>query len=207
MVLLLAACNSVSAAGTPTAANARTYVYNCDKEYSFTVRVDANIAWLFLPDQTLQLTQGRSASGARYADNSTIFWTKGEQALLNHGGDEHRNCLNDKRAAVWQHAKLNGVDFRAVGNEPGWQMEISNKNHIMLLSDYGQSKYIFKNASIQSSATERKTVYAATNNTDSLRVTLVGERCQDTMADEQYETSVVIELNGRELRGCGKPLH
>jgi len=35
------------------------------------------------------------------------------------------NCRNNRAMAICVDAKLRGVDFRAVGNEPGWNLEIS----------------------------------------------------------------------------------
>jgi uncharacterized membrane protein len=38
-------------------------------------------------------------------------------------------------------------------------------------------------------------------------VLLKGETCQDSMADESYETRVRVDLDGRVYQGCGKALH
>ena len=119
----------------------------------------------------------------------------------------NRNCRNDRRAAIWEHAKLNGADFRAVGNEPGWHMEISNKHDIVLVFDYGQSRFQFENATITASPEDRRTSYLADNGTNRIEVILLGKSCQDTMADEDYETTVTVILDERELNGCGRPLH
>lgn len=190
-----------------TASDTRTYVYVCDNAYSFVARVEGAHAWLFLPGNTVQLPQVRSASGVKYSDGGVTFWLKAEEALLDLPGAKYRDCINDRRAAIWEHAKLNGVDFRAVGNEPGWYLEISNKNRISLVTDYGQSKYLFEDASINSSSAKRETRYHAAIEGHSLEIVLIGKTCQDTMADEQYETSVIINLDGTELKGCGKALH
>ena len=34
-------------------------------------------------------------------------------------------CRNNRAMALWVDGKLRGVDCRAVGNEPGWNLEIS----------------------------------------------------------------------------------
>ena len=41
---------------------------------------------------------------------------------------------------VWQKAKLRGVSFRAIGQEPGWLLEITNGKEILLVTDYGQNR-------------------------------------------------------------------
>ena len=41
---------------------------------------------------------------------------------------------------VWHQAKLRGVSFRAIGQEPGWLLEITDGSEILLVTDYGQTK-------------------------------------------------------------------
>ena len=41
---------------------------------------------------------------------------------------------------VWHAAKLRGVAFRAIGQEPGWLLEITNGEEILLVTDYGKNK-------------------------------------------------------------------
>jgi len=213
-LLLLTACDGAStdqdssqSTTQPRTHDALTYVYHCDSGYTFTARVTGDDSWLFLPGMTVRTPRVTSASGVRYSDGSTTFWSKGDKASLEHDGNSYRNCRNDMRAAIWEHAKLNGADFRAVGNEPGWHMEISNKHDIVLVSDYGQSRYQFENATITASPGDRRTSYLADNGTNRIEVILLGQRCQDTMADEDYETTVTVILDERELNGCGRPLH
>ncbi|MBW2335916.1 MAG: MliC family protein [Deltaproteobacteria bacterium] len=97
----------------------QTYVYECNDGYGFVARIEGENAWLFLPNGTISLPHVRSGSGARYSDGSITFWSKGEAALLETDGNSRRNCRNNRRKAIWEDAKLNGIDFRAVGNEPG----------------------------------------------------------------------------------------
>ena len=43
---------------------------------------DARTATVTLPDGTLELPQVEAASGARYSDGTTTFWTKGDEAFV-----------------------------------------------------------------------------------------------------------------------------
>lgn len=38
---------------------------------------------------------------------------------------------------VWEKAKENGIQFRAVGNEPGWLIEIREDEKVRFVNDYG----------------------------------------------------------------------
>ena len=49
---------------------------------------------------------------------------------------EQALAMND----VWHAAKLRGVAFRAIGQEPGWLLEITNGEEILLVTDYGSNQ-------------------------------------------------------------------
>ncbi len=188
-------------------ANAKTFVYECADEYRFIARTENSTAWLFLRRSSHKLEKIPSASGVKYSDGKNIYWSKGEEAMLSLDGVEHKGCKNNRRKAIWEHAKLNGVDFRAVGNEPGWTLEISNKADIVLITDYGQKHYRFDAGSITSEAQLLTTVYEAQSNGNRIEILLTGKRCTDTMSNDTFPVSVSIQLNEKSYRGCGKALH
>ena len=185
----------------------RTYVYECADGYSFTARTETDRVWLFLPGKTVDLQRVESASGTKYAGNAIAFWNKGDEARLETEALTRADCRNNRARAIWEHAKLNGVDFRALGNEPGWTMEISNKRDILLVTDYGQQSYRFTDATIKSKAHSRTTVYNARNEQDLVEVVITGTTCRDSMSDESFPASVSVLINDRRLQGCGRALH
>lgn len=185
----------------------RTYVYECADGYSFIARTETDRAWLFLPGKTVDLQRVESAPDTKYTGNSITFWNKGDQAMLSTGTLNYADCNNNRARAIWEHAKLNGVDFRALGNEPGWNIEISNKRDILLVTDYGQQSYRFSDATIKSKAHSRKTVYNARNEQDLVEVVITGTPCRDSMSGEPFPASVSVLINERRLNGCGRPLH
>jgi uncharacterized protein len=64
------------------------------------VNVDPSLAYLGWRDRSLVLTQGPSASGARYTRRSdkgeALFWNKGNEALLILPGEPERTCRIEK---------------------------------------------------------------------------------------------------------------
>lgn len=198
---------------------ARTFVYECEggsaggssggsaDGLTFAARIEGETAWLFLPGETVSLPYVAAASGAKYTDGESLFWSKGEEALLEWRGRRHSGCRNNRRAAIWEHAKLSGVDFRAVGQEPGWHLEIRRADTVVLVSDYGSVRHTFPWAEPLSEAGAARTTYWVQSGRDELKVVLQPGPCHDTMSGEQYETKVTVWLNGRELRGCGRALH
>jgi putative lipoprotein len=195
------------ASDSQTQADPRTCVFECPNDFTFTARIEGQTAWLFLPGQTVSLPQVPSASGAKYSDGQTTFWNKGDEARLEIGEDRHQECSNNRARAIWEHAKLNGVDFRAVGNEPGWHLELKRGQTILLVSDYGQSSYVFDTPEPQEGEGTGTTTYRAQNQEHDLELRLQSRPCRDSMSGELFETTVTVNLDGRTFQGCGRALH
>ena len=185
----------------------KTFVYECNGAFSFVTRVDDNIVWIFLPYKTLKLSRKPSASGEKFSDGQTLFWTKGDSALLEYNHTTYLNCKNNWKMAIWEHAKLNGVDFRAVGNEPGWFMEIRDNDSILFAGDYGNSRYKFNAPKPLTDQGERRTIYQTKADGKDLTVIIEDRPCRDTMSGEAFETHVLTKLNQKHYQGCGRALH
>ena len=72
-----------------------------------------------------------------------MFWSKGDEAMLEVGKKRHVHCKNNRAEAIWEDAKLRGVDFRAVGNEPGWHLELTAGEKVVFVGDYGTTRQEF----------------------------------------------------------------
>jgi putative lipoprotein len=213
-VALLAACTHGSHQGegrqlvpAPAQGPPRTFVYECNDGYSFIARLEGEKAWLFLPEQTSSLPQVPAGSGAKYSDGLLTFWNKGDKALFESGKVTHRDCMNNPSRAIWEDAKLRGADFRAVGNEPGWHLEIKAGEKVVFVGDYGQTRYEFATPEPLNDQTARKTTYQVQNAEHELTIVLEALLCHDSMSGEPFETTVTAILDGRTYRGCGRPLH
>lgn len=190
---------------------ARTFVFECERGsavggLSFVATIEGETAWLFLPSKTVSLPRVEAASWTRYADGEMLFGSKGEEALLEWRGQRYTGCRNNPRAAIWEHAKLNGVDFRAVGQEPGWSLEIRRADAAVLVSDYGTVRHTFPWAEPVNDPGTPRTTYWMQSGREELKVVLEPGPCHDTMSGEKFETTVTLWLNGRRLRGCGRAL-
>jgi membrane-bound inhibitor of C-type lysozyme len=200
--------DNTAQADTPaTETQARTFVYECPDDFSFVARTETGKVWLFLPGQTIDLPQVASASGTRYSNGSDMFWSKADEALIETGDGKHAGCRNNRAKAIWEHAKLNGVDFRALGNEPGWYMEISNRQDILLVSDYGQRTYRFPSSVIKSEPHSRTAIYSASNDDSMIEVVIKGDPCRDSMSGEAFPATVSVRIDNKKYHGCGRALH
>jgi len=75
----------------PTAGGPVTLFYDCDGR-RFTVRVHADTASVMVPDRTFVLLREPAASGEKYSDGSTTFWSKGDEATLTLAGRTYTGC-------------------------------------------------------------------------------------------------------------------
>ncbi len=211
---LLGACAQVESTidyfhiGTLEAKLPKAYVFECADDYAFSASIEGTTAWLFLPEQTIKLPHVFSASGAKFSAKQTTLWTKGDEARLENNSIMHIDCINNHAKAIWEQAKLSGVDFRAIGNEPSWILEIVKSDTIIFADYYDKiNKYMFTKPELDVDPSARTTVYKARNEWHTLSVTIIGTSCQDTMSGESFESSVTVELDDKSFNGCGKALH
>lgn len=195
---------TVAAAGTgPT-----SFSYGCGDEVRFvaTMEEGGRSVRLLLPDTTVTLPHVVSASGAKYGEGPFVYWSRGEEALLETPEGTFTGCISDEGGPAWREAKARGVRFRALGQEPGWILDVREDGGIDVEADYGEAVYHFPPADPEVDASAGRTVYRL--ETEAHRVTIVidDEPCRDAMSGWPYETTVSMTLDNREYRGCGRRL-
>ena len=185
----------------------RTFVFECASAFSFVARIEDQTAWLFLPQKTRSLPRIPAASGEKFGDNLITFWVQNNTAILENNTTTYRNCKNNRNKAIWEHAKLNGVSFRATGNEPGWYLEIRHQDSILFVGDYGNTRDEFRAPQPSVDQQNRRTTYRTHSNGQNLTVVIEGQPCTDSMSGETFETRVSIMLDQKRYQGCGRALH
>lgn len=212
--LLLYACpaDPIEQAAPAPAARIKTYSYLCGGEdKSIVVTIDGDHGHLF----SYQLSQALaretdsgdfSGSDVYYEPDNPPDLAPGQTAEITIEGVKHQNCKNNPRAAVWEAAKLRGVDYRALGQEPAWQLEISS-NGFLLVTEYGANRVEFPYAEPQVNQAERSTRYESQLDGDNIHITIRGEECSDSMSGEIFSSKVEVSWRGETLRGCGRALH
>lgn len=106
----------------------------------------------------------------------------------------------------WEAAAARGVDFRAVGNEPGWFLELDDGVQIVLVRDYGRRRNAFPAPEPEVDEAARRVTFRTTAAGETLRVTLAPGPCEDTMSGEVFDTTVTVTIGGETLDGCGRAL-
>ena len=185
----------------------KTYVFECPNKERFTVRFENNNALLFLPMGFVTIPRVQSVSGAKYSDGKTTVWHRGEQAIVNLGGKPMGNCINNPKEVAWERARLDGVNLRAVGNNPGWYLEITNDKSIVFVTDNNKKRYDFPFVSPELSSAVAKTIYETKKDRQQLIVVTTGQECRDLASGQVYERTVTLKFDGKSYSGCGRVLN
>jgi heat shock protein HslJ/uncharacterized membrane protein len=115
----------------------------------------------------------------------------------------------DRALAPWDGVFFELVrdrDFRGVGQEPGWQLEIRKGSEMRFTYDAGKGTAVTPAPRTQvDSLTGTRTLHAQTEASD-LKVEIVPVACSDATSGRPFAATVTVTLNGRTFRGCGESL-
>jgi membrane-bound inhibitor of C-type lysozyme len=184
----------------------RAYVWECSDGQRLVMRNlfrEKAIAIDF-HDGTRRLDQTASASGVRYADAVVTFWTKGSAATLERQGAPAVKCEERRAQSLREDARVRGVVFRALGNEPGWVLEIGPADKVSFTTNFGEQRSDFAQA--QRTATGAVVTYSAQQGTQSIKARLKAERCVDD-GEVEFDHVATVEFAGQSYRGCGNRLN
>lgn len=114
----------------------------------------------------------------------------------------------DKNTYNWQIEKKSiGVDFTASGNEPFWSIEIYSDT-LIKFSRLSEGEFLFGNIIVLSSD-KNSISYSAMNSKAEIKIELLKQKCDDTMADKEYPYTVKVFIRPgksnifKEYSGCG----
>ena len=183
--------------------------------------------WLFLPGETLEMMRWSYDNRLVYLHGTSkemapidmqvtgevgdfqVDWqavmTKDEVWLEQEG--VRIDCHVNRPETRFEAAKLGGADFRALGNEPGWELVIW-WDRMRLTYDYGASQFEVPLVG-EPETLENETGSRFRGQVDDrvLEALLQRGPCNDSMSDQVFETRVSVSLDGRNFTGCGKALH
>lgn len=94
-------------------------------------------------------------------------------------------------------------NYWCMGNEPFWQIQISEKENLIDFYDPMIPKtyhFNFSKATIEGN----KTVYTTEDkaNSNTIKITIINEKCSDGMSERKYNYSSEVVLNGKNYKGC-----
>jgi uncharacterized membrane protein len=97
-------------------------------------------------------------------------------------------------------------DFRGIGQEPGWQLEIRKGSEMRFIYDYGQTSVATPAPRARVDARTGRQTFQATTEANALTVEIVPVGCEDSMSGKPFPATVTVTLNERTFRGCGEEL-
>ena len=182
---------------------ATTLVYEC-LGYEFIARIGPGEMAVWLTDDYRILSQVRTQEGIRYQEGNIAFVSKADDAALIVKGQRYPDCVLAPQRAPWEDARRRGVSFRAVGNEPGWHLEIQSGRQILYVGDYGMNRILVPDPGSETTTRGRR--YHAVTQSNDLLLEIESTPCTDTMKGDEFPDSVWLTVNGKTLQGCGRSL-
>ena len=214
LFLILSILTSVGCAqAQKDRSQATTFVYRCAvAQQSIVVTLNGNDGYLFSQQvsQPLRQEQGTVAyvgDDVYYLPAQPVDIAPGQTAEITIKGNKLTGCRNNPRAAVWEGAKLRGVSYRAIGQEPPWILEIDRDHGFLLVTRYGENKQQFPYVEPVTDVAQRASNYTSAANGESITITIHGRQCEDSMSGEEFSSEVEINWREQILRGCGRALH
>lgn len=192
----------------PAEADATTVsVYQCGPDLRLVAEQRGDALTLYLPERPVELAQVPAASGVKYEGDGVMLWTKGNDAILNLDDAADISCIGDSQAAVWEKAKLDGADFRAVGQEPPWVLELYPERFVLQL-DYGKTRLEVPAVQPEVDAATGRSHYDSEADSHRFEITLETADCRDGMSGDAFDTRVSVVVDDHQtLNGCGRLLH
>lgn len=112
------------------------------------------------------------------------------------------NRLQDaERNAAWRNKGKQGIVVFGLGNEPFWNVELTNKDSLSFLLSEWEHPLRMK---IDSSFNDNDSIaYTAHRDSVQIRVTIFPHFCSDGMSDFIYRNKVKVQYNQQVYTGCG----
>ena len=208
----LGGCSGYPDAGDPSAHESAKQprilaaAFECDDGSAFIVHFHAESARLVQPADGRVLRREVSASGEKFTADGMLVWSKGDEALIEIDGRRYRGCRDNPADTAWEQARIDGVDFRALGNEPGWILELDEDGGVTFVTDYGQTRHRFDRPARHRSPHEGPVRYIATGDDGEIIILLTTAACLDDMSGAPFPVRADVRFKDRDYRGCGRML-
>lgn len=178
--------------------------YRCSPEVVLDAWTAGDKLQLRAAGAAYELARTPSASGVRWEGDGVTFHEKGEQAVFVRGGER----LQCRVHGSVMRAIERGVDYRAVGQEPGWLLEISRGENMVLRYDYAQRTAAVPY--IEPEQARDRRVFVNDRGEDRLEIVIENRPCSDVMSGQPYPDTVIVYFRNagtqRVLKGCGRAL-
>ena len=115
-------------------------------------------------------------------------------------------AVSAQEVDVWEKAEEDGVQFRAVGNEPGWLVEVRDDKKIKFVNDYGSLEIKAPVDDLWLGPAGEDKIYYIENDVIQFQVIIMKKSYQDTMSGEKLPYQVRVVFPNKSYVGGGRLL-
>ena len=115
-------------------------------------------------------------------------------------------AVNAEEFDVWEQAKEDGVQFRGVGNEPGWLVEVRDDKKIKFVNDYGSLEIKAPVDDLWLGPAGEDKIFYVENDVIQFQVIIMKKSYQDTMSGENFPYQVRVVFPNKSYVGGGRLL-
>ena len=186
--------------------------WRCEDGRTLGTRVlpDAKAVELRIDNLRRNLPQVTSASGVRFEDTVWLFWNRGAQAMLQRKPAPPVYCNEVRALSLLEDARVRGVTFRGQGSAPGWFLEVGPDSRVVLSGQPGslgiEGRLEWPDLTGAPGSAYGSTRYTAEGGGRRHVIVVLPDPCVDEISGERFPSAVLIEVEGRRLRGCGSPI-
>lgn len=116
------------------------------------------------------------------------------------------NAENAEISNPWEKAKERGVHFRAIGNEPGWLVEIRDEKTIKFVNGYGDIEIKAPVDDLWLGPAGEDKIYYVENDIVQFQVIIMKKKYEDNMSGEKLPYQVRVVFPNKSYVGGGKLL-
>jgi uncharacterized membrane protein len=121
--------------------------------------------------------------------------------MLTLDGERQPDCSRSAVPSPWEAARARGAAFRAVGNEPGWSIEVGSGDAPALRAelDFGA-----RSIEVASAAATADGWRGAAPDGTQVVLEIRREECRDPMSGHAFPASARLRVGDSTWRGCGR---
>ncbi len=180
-----------------------TWAYICPDGLRFPVHYRADAVTITLPDRELTLSRSSGEPPATYQSDEALFRHRAGRATLEAAGEVHEACEGAEASSPEEAARLLGFDFRGVGQEPGWLVDVDLDRQVRWIGSYGEVRFATPPPDTVE-VSEDSVIWRVVTDEHELTVEVRSRPCRDAMSGRPFSHSVRVRVDGEELTGCGR---
>ncbi|MEJ6949828.1 YbaY family lipoprotein [Natronospora cellulosivora (SeqCode)] len=93
--------------------------------------------------------------------------------------------------------------FKALGQEPGWSLEVIEDKNLTLITNYGESKLNVSMNQVKKNIINNVLSYSIETSLFTMKIEVIKEEYTDTMSGKKYPYTVKVRISDKELIGGG----